>query len=101
MDEAQLYSLLSTSGLPIAYHHFDSPPTPPYVVYLFTRSENVGADNRVYIKDNRYQIELYSSKKDIGSEKIIEDMLDTNEIFYDKTETYIESEGLYEVLYEI
>lgn len=101
MDEEQLYSLLFSLGLPVAYHHYDSPPDPPYIAYLFTRSENVGADNRVYVKDNRYQIELYTIKKDKSSEKVIEDLLDANDIFYDKTETYIESEGLYEVLYEI
>ena len=101
MDEATLFTLLKTIGLPVAYHHFTSPPTPPYIVYLFSYSSNFGADNKVHGKANNYQVELYTTKKDPTSETLIEDLFDANDIFWDKTETYIESEGLYQVLYEI
>ena len=96
-----LLSMLETTGLPVAYHHFNSPPKPPYIVYLFNDSNNFGADNKVYIKANNYQIELYSAIKDLASEKLIEDLFDENEIYYDKTETFIDKEKLYQVLYEI
>jgi len=46
-------------------------------------------------------VELYSKTKDPTSEALIEGLFDANEIYWDKTETYIESEGLYQVLYEI
>lgn len=101
MDEKTLKSLLDTTGLPVAYHHFASPPSPPYIVYLFSHSTNFGADNRAYQKAPHYQIELYTIKKDLVSEKLIEDLLDNNDIYWNKTEIYIESEGLYQVLYEI
>lgn len=101
MDEAGLFALLKTTGLPVAYHHFTSPPSPPYIVYLFSHTENFGADNKVYAAEKNYQVELYSKTKDLASEKLIEDLFDANEIYWEKTETYIESEGLYQVLYEI
>ena len=101
MDEAALFTLLKSTGLPVAYHHFTSPPTPPYIVYLFSYSSNFGADNRVYSKQSNYQVELYTTKKDPVSEKLIEDLFDEHDIFWEKTETYIESEDLYQVLYEI
>ena len=101
MDEATLFNLLKSTGLPVAYHHFASPPSPPYIVYLFSYSSNFGADNRVYNKQSNYQVELYSTKKDPASEKLLEDLFDDNDIYWEKTETYIESEGLYQVLYEI
>jgi len=101
MTQAELYNLLKSTGLPVAYNHFKNPPSLPYIVYLFTFSNNLGADNKVYQKINNYKVELYSDKKDLVSEKLIEDLLDENEIFYDKTETYIESEKLYQVIYEI
>lgn len=101
MDEATLLTLLKSTGLPVAYHHFTSPPTPPYIVYLFSYSSNFGADNKVYDAEKNYQVELYTTKKDPASEKLIEDLLDANDIYWDKTETYIDSEGLYQVLYEI
>ena len=101
MDEAALFTLLKTLNLPVAYHHFTSPPSPPYVVYLFAYNTNFGADNKVYDAKKNYQVELYSKAKDLASEKLIEDLLDANDIYWEKTETYIESEGLYQVLYEI
>jgi len=101
VDEATLFTLLKSTGLPVAYHHFTSPPTPPYIVYLFSYSSNFGADNRVYSKQSNYQVELYTTEKDPVSEKLIEDLFDEHDIYWEKSETYIESEGLYQVLYEI
>ena len=101
MDEATLFQLLKTTGLPVAYHHFTSPPSPPYVVYLFSYSSNFGADNKVHKEIPNYQVELYTKTKDPTSEALIEGLLDAHEIYWDKTETYIDSEGLYQVLYEI
>lgn len=101
MDETALYGLLDTLNLPLAYHHFVEPPVPPYIVYLFSYSNNFGADNKVYQKIPNYQVELYTTKKDPDSEKLIEDLFDSNDIFYEKTEAFIDSENLYQVLYEI
>jgi len=101
VDEATLFQLLKTTGLPVAYHHFTSPPSPPYVVYLFSYSSNFGADNKVYDAQKNFQVELYTKAKDLTSEALIEGLFDANDIFWDKTETYIDSEDLYQVLYEI
>ena len=101
MDEVTLFNLLKSTGLPMAYHHFTSPPTPPYIVYLFSYSSNFGADNKVHSQADNYQVELYTKTKDPTSEALIEGLFDANEIYWDKTETYIESEGFYQVLYEI
>ena len=96
-----LLNILKSTGLKVAYNNFKTPPSLPYLVYLFTNSDNVAADNRVYKKVNNYQVELYSKLKDIASEELIEDALDNADMFYDKSETYIDSEGLYQIVYEI
>ena len=101
MDEAALFTLLKSTGLPVAYHHFTSPPSPPYIVYLFAYSSNFGADNKVHSQADNYQVELYTKTKDPAAEALIEGLFDANEIYWDKTETFIDSEGLYQVLYEI
>ena len=101
MDEVTLFNLLKSTGLPVAYHHFTSPPTPPYIVYLFSYSSNFGADNKVHSQADNYQVELYTKTKDPAVEALIEGLFDADEIYWDKTETYIDSEGLYQVLYEI
>ena len=101
MDEATLFALLKTTGLPVAYHHFTSPPSPPYIVYLFSYNSNFGADNKVYDAAKNFQVELYTKTKDLASEKLIEDALNGADVYWEKTEMYIDSEGLYQVLYEI
>ena len=75
MDEATLKTLLNTTGLPVDYHHFKKPPSPPYIVYLFSHNSNFGADNLVYTAEKNFQVELYTTKKDTASEKLIEDLL--------------------------
>ena len=44
-------------------------------------------------------IELYTDFKDLSVESKVESVLDEYGIFYDRTETWIESEKMYEVLY--
>ena len=44
-------------------------------------------------------IELYTDRKDLTAEQRVEAVLDRHGIFYNRSETWIESEQLYEVLY--
>ena len=97
----ELYELLKTLNLPLSYHHFSTPPELPFMVYLNVGTVNFGADNKVYQKQAIFHVELYSSTKDLITEKRIEDLFDENEIFYDKNEVYINAESLYQVVYEI
>ena len=60
---------------------------------------NFAADGKVYHKINVVHIELYTDCKDLSVEQKVEAVLDKHGIFYDKLETWIESEKLYEVLY--
>ncbi len=105
MTLSEIYNCLLTTGLPVVYHSWKAenkePPEPPYIVYFFIDSENIGADNKVYYKSNRYQVELYTNKKDLSAEQALENVLDGAGIFYDKTEVYIESEKMYQIIYEI
>ena len=97
----ELLQILEEIGLPFAYHHFaeGESPEPPFVVYLFPGSNNFGADGKVYYKIQEVHLELYTDLKDLNLEQSVEDVLDEHGIFYNKTETWIESEKLYEVLY--
>ena len=68
---------------------------------MFTYSSNFAADGKIYKRFDNYQVELYSDKKDLESEQLLENIFDENDIYYDKSETYIESEKMYQVIYEI
>lgn len=53
----------------------------------------------MYHKISEVRLELYTDYKDLASEQKVEDTLDAAGLFYNKTETWIDSEKLYEVLY--
>ena len=97
----ELLQILSETKIPFAYHHFaeGESPEPPFICYLLPGSNNFSADGKVYYKINEVHIELYTDLKDLAVEQQLEDVLDEHGIFYNKSETWIESEKLYEVLY--
>jgi len=99
MDD--LMQLMEEIGLPFAYDHFaeGESPEPPFITFLLPGSDNFAADGKVYMKISEVHIELYSDEKNPETEALVEDVLDAHEIFYDKSEVWIESEKLYEVLY--
>lgn len=100
MTLAEIYAMLKQTGYPVAYHHFTTAPTPPYIVYLIPYSPNFMAEDKVYAKINHLQVELYTTKKDASAEGKLEEIFDTNDICYEKTETYIDTEKLYQIIYE-
>lgn len=97
----KLLNILKEIGIPFAYDHFaeGEAPSPPFIYYLLPGSNNMAADGRVYYKVNEVNLELYTDKKDPTFESLIERVLDSHNIFYNKTEVWIESEKLYEVLF--
>lgn len=97
----KIAAILEKIGLPFAYDHFaeGESPDPPFICYLIPNSDNFSADGRVYYKINEIHIELYTDCKDLSAEQKVEAVLDEHGIFYDKSEVWIESEKLYEVLY--
>ena len=101
MTIEQLAAMLQETGIPFAYDHFaeGESPEPPFICYLLPGSDNFAADGRVYFKINEVRIELYTDKKDVSVEKQVEDVLDGQGIFYNKSEVWISEERLYEVLY--
>lgn len=99
MDD--VLSILAEIGLPFAYHHFaeGESPDPPFICYLTPGSDNFAADGKVYYKIDEYHIELYTDRKAPELEDSVEAVLDGHGVFYDKSEVWIESERLYEVMY--
>ena len=98
----RLVAIIEEIGLPFAYHHFaeGESPDPPFICFLTSGSDNFAADGRDYFKINQINIELYTDRKDPDLEDSVEAVLDEHGIFYQKTEVWIDSEKLYEVLYQ-
>lgn len=101
MTHEELMAVLAEAGLPIAYDHFaeGESPDPPFFCFLYPGSDNFAADGKVWYKIRQVNVELYTDLKDPELENRVEAVLDEHGIFYEKSEVWIESERLYEVLY--
>lgn len=97
----KLVAMISEMGIPFAYDHFaeGESPEPPFLCYLLSGSDNFAADGVVYHRISQVHVELYTDSKDPAVEEKVTAVLDRHGIFYDQTETWIESEKLYEVLF--
>lgn len=106
MTLAELKKILDATGFPVAYSHFTATsnkpvPSPPFICYLTPYSPNFIADNKVYVPVNEVQVELYTAKKDLAAEAQVEQALNNHDLPYDKSETYIDTENVFQILYEI
>ena len=101
MTIENIVEMLQEMNIPFAYNHFaeGESPEPPFICYLIPGSDNFAADGKVYFKMNEVRIEVYTDFKDLDLESRVEGVLDGHEIFYNKSETWIQSEKLYEVMY--
>ncbi len=103
MSHEEVLKMMEETGLPFAYDHFveGEAPEPPFAVFLYPKTANFAADGIAYFKSNQLDIELYTDLKQPELEETIEAVLLKHGIFYGKSEVWIESEKLYEVLYEM
>lgn len=106
MTQPELYEHLKSLGFPVAYSHFTATennpvPKPPYLIYLFSYSSDVMADNQNFVPVSAFQVELYNTKKDLVAEKLVQDKLKSIRMPYSKTEAFIATENLYQVVYDI
>jgi len=106
MTEAELFTGIKSIGLPAAYGEFintEENPAPgyPFITYQYAYGSDMKADNQNYVDIGNYQIELYTVNKDPVSEKKVQDLLKLLRLPYSKTEAYLESEKMRQVVYEI
>ena len=87
----------------VAYRMFPvgAAPALPFIVYYSQGTDNQFGDNKTYHVVEDMNICLYSRQKDTTSESAIESALNNNNIPWNKSEAYIDSEECYEITYEI
>lgn len=102
MNYEEINEMMLEMGLPFAYHHFaeGESPKPPFLIFLSPGEHTFSADNLMYHSFKRLDIELYTDEKSPETEQKVEEILLRRNIYYTKTETWIASEEMYEVLYE-
>ena len=100
----EIYDLLNTLNIPVAYDHFESNKevSPPFVVYREISSDTFMADGITYYRPCDFEIEVITEKKDVALQQQIEGLLTTNKIPYDiADEVWDDDEKIYHNFYEI
>ena len=93
MTHEDVMQMLAETEIPFAYDHFaeGESPDPPFICFLFPGSENFAADDVVYMEFSNLSIELYTDEKDPELEDSVEAVLNAHELFWNKSEVWIES----------
>lgn len=90
--------------VPISHTYYSFPennaPDLPYFVWYFAGSENFAADNVTYAEILSPIIELYTKTKSFTTESTLETEL-SKHFFWNKTETFLNSEKMFQIVYEI
>jgi len=95
--------MLDETGIEYCYHHFetDEAVAPPFLVYLTPSVRGIFADGIMYGGIKRLIIELYTDDNGVNQQGCIEKVLSEHKFTYTKEEMWIESENLYETIYEM
>lgn len=105
MTLAELSDVLVSTGIPTTYHSWHDVdgerPSLPFITYQVAYSNNFDADNRVYFPVQHVDISLYTAIKAPETEGTLEAALDAAELPWEKTETFLDSEHCFQIIYEV
>lgn len=103
MTYQNVATMLNSVGIPTAYHHFDkgSGQEPPFICFFYESSADMYADDSNYQKIENLVVELYTDNKDFALEQRLEGVLRDAGLTWSRDETYISTERMYEVVYNI
>jgi hypothetical protein len=103
MKLGDLIKILSTTSIPTTYRAFEEGKSPglPFICIVDADTDNFFADGKVFHEIHAVNIELYTKSKDIETENKVKKALNDNEIPWQQTEVYIESEKCYEQIFSM
>jgi len=72
----------------------------PYAVYILTNANTVSADGSVLMSTLSIRLILVDTEITSSSQNELDNLLDSNDVFYTKAYDYEEDERIYSVTYE-
>lgn len=99
MTNAEIGTMLRSTGLPVFYDHAKQGAKLPYITYT-TSTDNFHADNKTYQKITAIRAVLYTSNKSSSLEATLEAVLDANDLPWDRDEVYEASSEVFMEIYE-
>lgn len=102
MTTQEIATMVESIGFPAAYYQFTNETAKPcpFICFYYPESDDMAADNVNYAAISRLIIELYTDNKDFTAEKKVQDVLAAAGLFYEREETYIDTEKMYMVTFE-
>lgn len=88
---------LDSVGIPIAYHHFNKPTQPPFLLYEEDGAESISSDAHNHGAFLDVSVRLVTVNKDLALERKIESAIDG--LAYGRTSLWLDSEKIYETTY--
>ncbi|MBQ3071832.1 MAG: hypothetical protein IJD20_00880 [Oscillospiraceae bacterium] len=103
MTTQEIASMIAEISVPFAYRMFteDTAVPPPFICFYYDGSNNFDADDQVFVHGETLIVELYTNRKDFALEERAQEVFDAHEIPWDRSETWINSEKMYEVIYAL
>ncbi len=102
MTRIDVADMIKSIGLPYAYYQFPEGTAQklPFVVFFFSSSDDLYADQENYKKIETLNIELYTENKDFTLDAKVEKILNDYGLTYYKEENRIDSERMWQTAYE-
>ena len=101
MTYLDLMEALRELDLDVAYGEFKQSTSPPFCIVLEDENDDLYADNSNHKKITSCSIEYYNDIKHPPTEEMIEDKLDEMGLTYQKRGTPIESESMFQIVYDL
>lgn len=101
MTYKEVATMINSIGIPYAYYQFPDGTAQacPFICFFFSDSKDLAAENTNYKKIRTLNIELYTDNKDFTLEETVETVLNSNGLVYDRSESYLDSERMFMVVY--
>ena len=101
MNQVQVISLFnSLDDIPSFYDHAPNGTRCPFLIIHVTQPDNFAADDHVYCENWHFRVDLYTREKSPALEKQVKDLLNTNKIYWERSENYIYDQSVYEIEFE-
>lgn len=96
MSYSEIDTMISSIGLPYAYHQFpeDTEQAPPFICFFYPENNDFFADGSNYQTIVTLVVELYTDTKDIEKELDVEAVLKTAGLSWTKESGYLDSERM-------
>ena len=101
MTYKEVATMINSIGIPYAYYQFPegTGQACPFICFFFSDSNDLAAENTNYQKIRTLNVELYTDNKDFALEETVETVLNSNGLVYDRSESYLDSERMFMVVY--